>query len=46
MQENRREYEKRVASVVEESWLTFSEDNEEKEDDEECKSDATVEAND
>lgn len=45
-QENRREYEKRVASVVEESWLTFSEDNEEKEDDEECKSDATVEAND
>jgi ubiquitin-conjugating enzyme E2 A len=27
-QENRREYEKRVAAIVEQSWLNFSEDEE------------------
>ena len=32
MQENRREYEKRVASVVEQSWLIFSEEADGKED--------------
>jgi len=31
-QENRREYEKRVASIVEASWLIFSEDTDDKED--------------
>merc|ERR1712013_843669 len=30
-QENRREYEKRVASIVEQSWLIFSEESEGKE---------------
>merc|ERR1712203_270006 len=30
-QENRREYEKRVASIVEQSWLVFSEESEGKE---------------
>ena len=32
LQENRREYEKRVASVVEQSWLIFSEEADGKED--------------
>ena len=32
IQENRREYEKRVASIVEASWLIFSEETDEKED--------------
>jgi ubiquitin-conjugating enzyme E2 A len=27
-QENRREYEKRVAAIVEQSWLNFNEDEE------------------
>lgn len=31
-QENRREYEKRVASIVEQSWLIFSEETDGKED--------------
>ena len=31
-QENRREYEKRVASIVEASWLIFSEETDDKED--------------
>merc|ERR1712142_579678 len=31
-QENRREYEKRVASIVEQSWLIFSEESEGKDD--------------
>ena len=31
LQENRREYEKRVASIVEQSWLIFSEEAEGKE---------------
>jgi len=32
MQENRREYEKRVASIVEASWLIFSEETDGKDD--------------
>ena len=32
IQENRREYEKRVASIVEASWLIFSEETDGKED--------------
>ena len=32
IQENRREYEKRVASIVEASWLIFSEETDDKED--------------
>jgi len=31
-QENRREYEKRVASIVEQSWLIFSEEQDSKQD--------------
>ena len=31
-QENRREYEKRVASIVEASWLIFSEETDGKDD--------------
>ena len=32
IQENRREYEKRVASIVEASWLIFSEETDGKDD--------------
>ena len=31
-QENRREYEKRVACIVEQSWLVFTDDTDPKED--------------